>query len=113
LGDKRGVAENLSRLPRVLLAQGHTRDAVILWGAAEALRESIGTPQPRHELEEHQRQAERARAVLGESAFADAWGEGRTLTWEQAAAYALEGQSLREASGGDRPSSENGLRMAS
>ena len=38
-----------------------------------------------------------ARDALEEAAFSAAWNAGRTLTWEQAAAYALEDGPARAA----------------
>src|SRR5262249_11918009 len=44
LGDQKGVADSLAALITVMLAQAEVTKAVRLWGAAEALRESIGAP---------------------------------------------------------------------
>jgi hypothetical protein len=65
------------------------RRAARLFGAAEALREAIGTPFARVEQEAHRRRLSRVRALLGEEAFAAAWAEGRAMTVEQAMADAL------------------------
>jgi DNA-binding NarL/FixJ family response regulator len=54
-----------------------------MWGAAEALREAIGTPLPPVERATYERSIAAARAQLGEEAFAAAWQEGRTMTLEQ------------------------------
>src|SRR5262249_4818170 len=90
LRDRREVAHVLESLAAVLLAQADAQKAVRLWGAAEALRESIGSPLPPNEREKHARQVAQARSVLDEEAFVSAWGEGRAMLWEQAVDDALE-----------------------
>lgn len=84
LGDRRGAASSLEGLAAVMLAQEEVRHAVRLWGTAQALRESIGSPQPLNARASYVQQVEQARFALGEAAFAAAWEEGRALTWEQA-----------------------------
>jgi hypothetical protein len=64
--------------------------AARLWGAADALRESLGAPLPPHERDEAVREREGLRQALGEEAFAAAFAEGRAMNWERAIAYALE-----------------------
>src|SRR6266566_418266 len=65
-------------------AQGNHTWAAHLWGAAEALREAIGTLLPPVERVPYDRAVEALRTQLGEQAFAAAWAEGRTLSLEQA-----------------------------
>ena len=67
-------------------AQGNHTWAAHLWGAAEALREAIGTLLPPVERVPYDRAVEALRTRLGEQAFAAAWAEGRTLSLEQALA---------------------------
>jgi hypothetical protein len=62
----------------------------VLWGAGQALREAIGAPLPPNEHPEYERMVAAARARLGEDAFAAAWARGRTISLEQAIAFALE-----------------------
>ncbi len=69
LGDTEGVAANLRALAAVRLEMAAAEPAVHLWGAAEALRESIGAPLPPNEQEEYEHQVGQARAVLGGDAF--------------------------------------------
>jgi DNA-binding CsgD family transcriptional regulator len=57
---------------------------VRLWGAADALREAMGTPIPPVYRADYERSVAAARAQLGEKAFAAAWAEGRSMTPEQA-----------------------------
>jgi predicted ATPase/class 3 adenylate cyclase len=65
-------------------AQGEPLWAARLWGAAEALREAIGTPVPPIYRLDYERAVAKARAQFGSEAFARAWAEGRTTTLEQA-----------------------------
>jgi len=58
--------------------------ATQLWGAAEALREAIGTPIPPVYRLGYERAVAKARAQVGNEVFARAWAEGRTMTPEQA-----------------------------
>ena len=64
--------------------QGEPAWAARLWGAAEALREIMGTPLPSVYRADYERFIAAARTQLGEKAFATAWAEGRTMTPEQA-----------------------------
>ena len=73
----------------MVAALGGSARAVRIWGAAERLREEIGSPlleRPRHV-----RRVAAARAALGDdAAFDRAWKEGSALTLEQAIDLALE-----------------------
>lgn len=64
--------------------------AAWLWGAAEALRQSIGAREAPASRATRERLIAQAREQLGEAAFAAKWAEGRAMTMEQAVAYALE-----------------------
>jgi non-specific serine/threonine protein kinase len=63
--------------------------AARLLGAAAALRETLGVPQPRSQQAEVEQAVVAARAALGEEAWAAAFASGRTLSLEQAIAEAL------------------------
>ncbi|HEX6477303.1 MAG TPA: LuxR C-terminal-related transcriptional regulator [Ktedonobacteraceae bacterium] len=80
---KESVAASLEGLAALEAGQGGPRQAVRLWGAAEALREAIGAPM--HPV--HRASYEQALALvhteLGERAFAAAWAEGRNMTPDQ------------------------------
>jgi predicted ATPase/DNA-binding CsgD family transcriptional regulator len=80
------IASCLKGLASVVAAQGELAWAGRLWGAAEALREVMGTPIPPVYRAEYERAIAAARAQLGEPAFATAWAEGRAMTPEQALA---------------------------
>jgi predicted ATPase/DNA-binding SARP family transcriptional activator len=90
LGDRKGVAESLGRLAAVSLAQAEMASAVRLWGVAHMLRETIGSPLTFGERESFERQSAEARTALGEGAYAVAWNEGGSMTWEQTIACVQE-----------------------
>jgi non-specific serine/threonine protein kinase len=77
-GDKVRIAGCLNGLAIVAALSRQPERAARLFGAAEALREAIGAPVPRH-LGQYARALRMARETLGEHAFAEAWGAGRTL----------------------------------
>ncbi len=83
---------SLEELASVVAAQGEPTWAAQLWGAAEALRESLGTPMPPVDRADYERSVAVARAQLGKKAFVAAWEEGRTMTAEQA--LAAQGRTL-------------------
>ena len=84
VGDRENIAYSLEGLAAALAAQGKHARAARLWGAAETLRETIGTPLPPVERPSYESAAAAARAHLGEHAFAAVWNEGREMTLEQA-----------------------------
>ena len=64
--------------------------AVRLWGAAAALRETLGYPLAPTEQVHHDRRVAAVRAQLDEATWQQAWTEGRAMPLDQAIAYALE-----------------------
>jgi predicted ATPase/DNA-binding SARP family transcriptional activator/Tfp pilus assembly protein PilF len=89
LGDKRGVAISVDCFASLAASDGLPAKAARLWGAAEALREEIGALMPPGERGRYEVRVGAAREVLGETAFAAEWVEGRTMTRQQAIAFAL------------------------
>jgi non-specific serine/threonine protein kinase len=89
LGDKRSTAYCLESLAELSLSESSERQAVVLWGVAHTLRESIGSPLPPNDQAEQDQQLKQARSVLGEEVFSVAFEEGRAMRWEQAVALAL------------------------
>jgi predicted ATPase/class 3 adenylate cyclase len=85
-GNRQTVAIGLEGVARVVAAQGEMSWAARLWGAAEAIRETIGAPIPPVERPAYESSVTAARAQLGEKLFATAWAEGRLMTPEQALA---------------------------
>jgi predicted ATPase/DNA-binding CsgD family transcriptional regulator len=83
MGYKMQSAYCLEGLARVVSAQGDHPRAVRFWGAAEALREAIGSPLPPIERADYEQAVTVARGQLGEQIFAAIWAVGRTMTMEQ------------------------------
>jgi predicted ATPase/class 3 adenylate cyclase/DNA-binding CsgD family transcriptional regulator len=73
----------LESVADVVAVRGDTTWAAQLWGSAEALRETTGTPFWPHERVRYERMVAATREQLGERAFTVAWAEGRTMTPEQ------------------------------
>jgi predicted ATPase/DNA-binding CsgD family transcriptional regulator len=70
-------------LGEIAAEQGQLTWAAQLWGAEEALRETITTRRDYVARLPDERVAARVRACLGEEAFAAAWAQGRTMSIEQ------------------------------
>jgi ATP/maltotriose-dependent transcriptional regulator MalT len=94
VGDKPGT--NFALLTAAALAahQGDAERSARLWGAAEALRETIGLSMGHQDRVSYNYEARiaAARATLDEAAWEKAWAEGREMGAEQAIDYALEYQ---------------------
>ena len=90
LGSLQGIAQSLCRSAATFAALPGTADtAAQLLSCFESLREQIGVSEAWvGRMNEQTLSA--SRAQLGESAFAEAWEQGRTLTIDEAVALALE-----------------------
>jgi tetratricopeptide (TPR) repeat protein len=97
LGDRSKTCRGLEGYAASLGAAGDGPKAARLLGAAEALRAALGSPLPPGERAEHGQWLAAARAALGDEGFAVAWAEGRTMSWEEAVAYALAEEEAPEA----------------
>jgi DNA-binding CsgD family transcriptional regulator len=86
VGDNRSMSFSLEGLAAVIAVQGDPVWAARLWGAAESLRETVGSPMPPVVRAEYECSVAAACAQLEEKSFAAAWAEGRTMTPEQALA---------------------------
>lgn len=60
-----------------------------LWGAADAIREALGTPIPLGQRSHYEETVAQVRTKYGETAFERAWEQGRTMTTEEAIACAV------------------------
>ena len=78
------IATCLEGRASIAAGEGQLTWAVQLWGAADALRETIRVPIPLHERVEYERSIATARTRLAEKNFAAAWAAGRVMTPEQA-----------------------------
>jgi hypothetical protein len=105
LGDKRGIALSLDTYSILALNQGQAKRAARLLGAADALREAIGTALSPAQLATHTLDVARVRSALGDDRFAAAWAEGRAMTLEQAIEYALKTRTRPE----EAPSSSSNV----
>ncbi|MCL6650503.1 MAG: tetratricopeptide repeat protein, partial [Chloroflexi bacterium] len=83
------TTEALEAFADLAAREGSAARAARLSGAAEAIRESVGSPLPPGERPLYEAHLDALRAALGKRAFAAAWAEGRSLTLEQAIEYAL------------------------
>ena len=92
LGDMRGLAESLEGLGGVAGAQNRPRDAALLLGCAEALREAVRAPLLASDVARHTTAVETARAQLEGAEWEGAWAEGRAATAEELVARILDGQ---------------------
>jgi predicted ATPase/class 3 adenylate cyclase/DNA-binding CsgD family transcriptional regulator len=84
IDDQELLVTCMEGLAMVVFAQGEPGWAARLWGAAEALRETLGEPLSPVEQASYENAIEHAHRRLGEQAFAAAWAQGRTMTPDQA-----------------------------
>ena len=82
--NKEFIPACLEGLADMVAAQGEPAWAARLWGAAESLREAIGTPLPPVYGADYEHSVAATRTPLGERVFAAAWAEGRSMTPVQA-----------------------------
>lgn len=89
LTDQMVAQYSLMGFALVASARGQYARAGRLFGAADSLRERIGTPLPHSQRHRYELLVASIRAALGEVAFREIWEEGRAMTLEQAIEYAL------------------------
>ena len=90
VGDRLAVPLTLEGFASVAAAERDLQRAVRLWGAAEALRDSVGLPMPPHRRRRHTAAITAARTALGDRAFEAAWAAGRALSVDEAVSFALD-----------------------
>ncbi|MDP8909304.1 MAG: tetratricopeptide repeat protein, partial [Chloroflexota bacterium] len=88
-GDKRSLIEGLDGVAALAVGTMRARQALRLFGAAAALRETLGVPATAIERTRNERTLTKAKAQLGESVLAEIQASGRALSVEQAVAEAL------------------------
>ncbi|MDP9358228.1 MAG: LuxR C-terminal-related transcriptional regulator [Chloroflexota bacterium] len=81
---------SLECLGFIAVACGEADRGVRLLGAAEAVRERLGTAVPPSEVPQHEASAAAARSALGEAMFAAAWEAGRRMSPEEARVEAAQ-----------------------
>jgi predicted ATPase/class 3 adenylate cyclase len=84
LGNHSTVAESLSGMAAVLLAEGAPRPAAQVCGAATALLEQIGSALMPADRRCFERTMERLRATLPAAEWAGAYAQGLALPWQRA-----------------------------
>jgi predicted ATPase/transcriptional regulator with XRE-family HTH domain len=77
LGITRGIAESLAGFAAVAAVSGQAAEASRLWGAAEALHATVGTPVWPVDRREQARYQTTARAALDTASWEAAWQKGR------------------------------------
>jgi predicted ATPase/class 3 adenylate cyclase len=90
VGDKWGIAHSLEGFAGLAEASGNPARAARLFGAAEALRDSIGAPVRPTDRPDYDQRVAAARAQLTSEAFTAAWVAGRAMTLSQAVEDALD-----------------------
>jgi non-specific serine/threonine protein kinase len=93
LGNVLGAAECLEGFAALASAQGRSRRAARLCGAAEAVREHAGTPLVPADRVTHDRLVATISSRLGEHTFTNEWATGRATPFDEAARYALRSAS--------------------
>jgi tetratricopeptide (TPR) repeat protein len=88
-GDTDRLAEVLGFVAGLAGETGDPIRAARLAGAAEMMWGTLGIPLAPHDKARFERYQEKARAALGPGAFEQARGEGRSMTIDQAIAFAL------------------------
>ena len=89
VGDKQGRCSVLAGFASLAAAQNQGARAGRLWGAAEALRETVGVPLHESDRVRYEQEVAGVREALGEAALAGAWAAGRAMTWGQVVTLAL------------------------
>jgi predicted ATPase len=82
LGSREKIGCVLETLASLASARDDARTAARLFGAAEALRDTIGVPMSNPEQAMHDRYLERARALIGDDAWQAAVADGRATPLE-------------------------------
>jgi predicted ATPase/class 3 adenylate cyclase/Tfp pilus assembly protein PilF len=88
-GSKKGMIYCLDGFAALFVSEGRPEVSAQLCGAADALRESIGIQQERHERKRRERYIAKIEATLPGTAFLEAMTSGRAMTLEQAVCLAL------------------------
>jgi non-specific serine/threonine protein kinase len=88
-GNTENVAMSLDSAAEILCGLDKTGEAARLWGAGEALRESLGQIVPPNNAEDREKAIVGARRSMGDAAFEQAWREGCEMSPTEAEQYAL------------------------
>jgi tetratricopeptide (TPR) repeat protein len=88
--DKEGIIHSLSAGTELNIKSGNLVKAAKLAGAADAMRETIGSPLMPYQMERYNETISLLKNKLGEEAFIKVWEEGKSMTMEEAVELALE-----------------------
>jgi non-specific serine/threonine protein kinase len=89
-GDRKGITAALDAFAGLATNTALFERAALLLGAAETLREEIGSPRPPNELEKYNIMVSDVRRALGgDVAFDTAWGKGRAMEQDEVIALAM------------------------
>lgn len=94
MADEELIAWDLESLAELAAWQQQWVRMARLLAAAQRLRENTGVWRPPVAMQGIQRAVDAARTSLGETAFANAWAEGRHMTADQACDYALNARDV-------------------
>jgi predicted ATPase/class 3 adenylate cyclase len=89
LGHRAAVAHQLECFAYLAKAQEEPERALLLFGAAEALREKINIHMQPHERQEYERNVAHLHTMLAESEFRKLWNRGRVMTMDEAIELAI------------------------
>jgi len=89
IGEKDGIADGLERFASLATAESQWSRAARLFGAAAALRESIGTAPAPPDKAEYDARLAQIRSALTATEFQSAWHEGEIVKMEEAVELAL------------------------
>jgi len=106
LGRKQQIIESLEGMASLAGALGEATRAAHLRGAAEAAREVISFALSPGERALHEPYLAAARSALGEAGWEEALAEGRAMSLEEAAEYALAREDEPVVPASDEPSAE-------
>lgn len=91
LGDKKSTASTLDQLGLLAKVRSRSLQAVMLLCASEMLREDNYVTLSSSKSSEIEALKDELEAALGKEAFDAAWKAASSMTWDQAADYALQG----------------------
>jgi tetratricopeptide (TPR) repeat protein len=94
VGDRSGIADSLGGIGGAAAMAGQLLRAARLFGASDALLDTIGQVRDVAYAAVYERFVAAVRAQLDEATFAAAYAAGRAMTPEQAIAYALDGSEV-------------------
>jgi predicted ATPase/class 3 adenylate cyclase len=112
LGHRAAIAHQLECFASIAQIRGDSSRAAQLNGAAEALREKIGISMTQSEKIEYDQRVADLRTALDTDSFSKAWAKGRSMSMDQAIAYALEPRRFAATPGSSAPHSAGSQKAA-